>query len=47
MSIEMVSFLDTHALELSQHLGSEGTKNDLIRESVARTAWDYFGIDIE
>lgn len=47
MSIEMVSFLETHAMELSDHLDSEATKNDLIRECIARTAWDYFGIDIE
>src|SRR5699024_1782532 len=47
MSMEMVAFLDTHSMELSEMMGSKTSRADLVRESVARIAWDHFGIDIE
>lgn len=47
MSPEMVAFLDTHSTELSELLGSQVTRADLVREAVARIAWDYFEIDVE
>ena len=47
MSQEMVAFLDTHAAELSALMGSKTSRADLVREAVARIAWDHFGEDIE
>ena len=47
MSMEMVAFLDTHSMELSEMMGSKTSRADLVREAVARIAWDHFGEDIE
>lgn len=47
MTQEMVAFLDIHADELSAVLDSNVTRADLVRESIARIAWDHFGVDVE
>lgn len=46
MTTKMVGFLDSHAEELANHLGSKVTRADLVRECVARIAYDHFGEDI-
>lgn len=47
MTPEMAAFLDVNAEELSYRLGTDVSRNALIRECIARIAWDYFGEDIE
>lgn len=47
MTQEMVAFLDIHADELSHLLGAKVTRADLVRECVARIAWDHFDKDVE
>lgn len=47
MTQEMTAFLDINAEELSHQLGTDVTRNALIRECIARVAWDYFDQDIE
>lgn len=46
MTTKMVGFLDSHAEELANHLGAKVTRADLVRECVARIAYDHFGEDI-
>lgn len=47
MTEDMVAFLDVHATELSAELGSKVTRADIVREAIARVAWDHFDIDID
>lgn len=47
MTEDMVAFLDVHATELSDMLETKVERSALVREAVARIAWDHFGIDVD
>lgn len=47
MTQEMTAFLDVNAEELAHQLGTNVSRNALVRECIARVAWDYFDQDIE
>jgi len=47
MTEEMVAFLDTHSMEMSNLLEAKTTRADLVRECIARIAYEHFDQDIE
>ncbi len=47
MTAEMADWIDANSQAISEHLGTNVSRGDIIRECVARIAWDYFDTDIE